>query len=400
MHRLKKLFWLIKAYLANLIYGFPSRKLVLIGVTGTDGKTTTTNMIAHCLRELGQAADYISTVGATVGGKTSAIGFHVTTPRFFALQRLFKQSVKAGSKYFVLEVTSHAIDQLRVWGCHFRVVALTNITSEHLDYHRSFERYADTKLRLVNQAEVAVVNLDAPTFYRYKKLIKNPHVWYTGVTKKADINFSDLAKSGIRKDFNCFEKENATLAFQVCRVLGFKEKAIVNALNGFTRVNGRFDYFEMGQRRFLVDFAHTPNSFVQLYKAIKTDLKADRFIHIFGCAGKRDVSKRAKMGNISAQNADLIILTEEDYRTEPITRIFSQIESGIKKIKTHEKDRTYFFEPNREKAIAKAIALSSPKDLIILTGKAHEKSLARGRKEFAWDEYLAIQKVTAHHVQS
>jgi len=398
MSQLKKLFWFLKAYLANLLYGFPSRKLILIGVTGTDGKTTITNMIAHTLLEMGEKVDYISTVGATIGGKSYPLGFHVTTPRFFALQKYFQRSLKSGSKYFVLEVTSHAIDQLRIWGCQFKVVALTNITNEHLDYHRSFERYAKTKLRLVNQAEAAVVNTDASTFYRYKHFLTNPHLWYTGVAKKADLNYRDLEKLGIRKNFNCFEKENAMLAYQVCRVLGFEPKRVIKALNSFVRVTGRFDYFEMGGRRFLVDFAHTPNSFVQLFKAIKTEFKADRLIHVFGCAGERDVTKRSQMGNISAQNADLIILTEEDYRTEPIERIFAQIEQGIKKIKTQQKEKTYFFEANRQEAIRKAVHLSKPKDLIILTGKAHEKSLARNRKEFAWDEYLAIQKATAPDV--
>jgi UDP-N-acetylmuramoyl-L-alanyl-D-glutamate--2,6-diaminopimelate ligase len=399
MHRLKQLFWLLKAFLANLVYGFPSRKLTLIGVTGTDGKTTTTSMIAHCLKESGEKVDYVSSVGATIGGVLSPIGFHVTTPRFFALQHFFRRSVNAGTKYFVLEVTSHAIDQLRVWGCHFKIVALTNITSEHLDYHRSFERYAKTKLSLVNRADLAVINVDAPTYYRYKSLIKNTHVWYTGVTKKADLNFSSLEKLGLCKNFNCFEKENAVLAFQVGRVLGIKPKPLVAALNSFKRVNGRFDYFEAGGRRFLVDFAHTPNSFVQLFKAVKTEFKVNRIIHVFGCAGERDVSKRAKMGNISAQNAEVIVLTEEDYRTEPIMRIFSQIEEGVKKIKTHKKDQTYFFEPDRKRAIEKAFELSTSRDLIVLTGKAHEKSLARGRKEYPWDEYLVVEEVTAQNVQ-
>jgi UDP-N-acetylmuramoyl-L-alanyl-D-glutamate--2,6-diaminopimelate ligase len=201
------------------------------------------------------------------------------------------------------------------------------------------------------------------------------------------------------KNFNCFEKENAVLAFQVGRVLGIKPKPLVAALNSFKRVNGRFDYFEAGGRRFLVDFAHTPNSFVQLFKAVKTEFKVNRIIHVFGCAGERDVSKRAKMGNISAQNAEVIVLTEEDYRTEPIMRIFSQIEEGVKKIKTHKKDQTYFFEPDRKRAIEKAFELSTSRDLIVLTGKAHEKSLARGRKEYPWDEYLVVEEVTAQNVQ-
>lgn len=388
---IKKIYWYLKAVLANVYYRFPSRQLILIGVTGTDGKTSTTGMIYHVLKEAKEKTDYISTVGANIAGKNSDIGFHVTTPRFFALQKYFRKSVQNKTKYFVLEVTSHAISQLRVWGCNFKVGVLTNITNEHLDYYKSFDNYAKTKAKFINNAEMAVVNSQTPTFYRYKHLINNKNTWFTG-GKNSETKYLDLVKIGLKPKFIGFEKENVLLAYTACRVLGKKPLEIVKALNTFRSVKGRFDYFEKGNYKVMIDFAHTPNSFVQLYKAIEYRYKPKRIIHVFGCAGLRDQTKREKMGTIAARGSSMVIVTEEDYRTEKIDAIFMQIEKGIKKIKSHQKNKTYFQIDSRQEAINFAFSKATPQDLILITGKAHEKSLARGRKEFLWDEYKAVEK--------
>lgn len=392
MKFLKRVFWKSKAFFASLVYGFPARKLILIGVTGTDGKTSTTSLIAHILQQNNLPTAYISTVGAKIGNKMLPVGFHVTTPRFFALHRYLAQAVKQGIKYVVLEVTSHALDQERVRNCQFKIGVLTNITNEHLDYHGSFDNYAKTKLRLINTAEMAVVNTEAPTFYRYRKLITNKNVWYTSLHKKSEVSFSKLVKQGLRTDWADFEKENLLLAFTTGRLLGIEADQIIKAINSFIRVKGRLDYFKKDNYQFLVDFAHTPNAFVQLYKAIKQQAPQGRIIHVFGCAGLRDKEKRAKMGFIASNNAQMIIITEEDYRTEKIEQINAQIEVGIKKNKAHHLGKTYFMIPNRQEAINFAIKQAKPDDLIVLTGKAHEQSLARGKKEWPWDEYQAIDQ--------
>lgn len=388
----KIFYWLFKAVLANFIYGFPSRKLTLIGVTGTDGKTTTTTLIYHLLKTLGKKVDYISSVGAQVGGVTYDTGFHVTTPRFFFLQKMFRASVKSGSHYFVLEVTSHALSQLRTWGCHFHLGVLTNITEEHLDYYRSFADYAQAKMQLINRADIALVNKEPEKFYRYQKLIKNKKIWTTGVNRKADYMYGDVEKLGLDKRFVAFERENILLAYAAGRILGFEPRAIVNALNSFKRVVGRFDYFTKEKKQFLIDFAHTPNAFKQLFTVIKTTLKPKRIIHVFGCAGLRDVFKRPVMGALSGQNSDIIIVTEEDYRTEKLEDIFTAIEKGIRKNPRHVRSSTYFFVENRQEAISKAVSMAARGDLVLLTGKAQEKSLARGKKEYPWDEYEAVDK--------
>ncbi len=397
MNNLKKIFWFIKALIANVWYGFPSRKILLIGVTGTDGKTTVTTMLYEALQALGQKVSYISTVRAHIAGKEYALGFHVTTPSPFFIQRCLLGAVKAGHTHFVLETTSHAIDQLRVWGCHYRVVALTNITKEHLDYHRTLESYGKAKIRAVNGADIAVVNADNPTQYLFKTLITNKNIWYTSAHKKADYQFNELENEKLRAYIG-FQRENAALAYGVLRVLGFNKSPTIAALAHFSGVEGRLQYVEKegsakgGRKRFLVDFAHTPNAFLRLYEYIDCCLPYKRLIHVFGCAGLRDKQKRPVMGRYAAQHADVIILTEEDYRTESIDRIFAQIEAGIKKEKHRVKGQNYFCIPNRLEAFRQAIALAKEDDLIVMTGKAHERSLARGRKEYPWNEFSAIDE--------
>lgn len=391
MKWIKKIFWRTKALLACIIYGFPAKKLILIGVTGTDGKTTTTVLIHHILQKSGCRAAYVSTVGAKINEEVIPLGFHVTTPRFFALQKYLRQAVNSGIKYVVLEVTSHAIDQERIWGCPFKIAVLTNITNEHLDYHQTYNNYAKTKLKLINKAQIAVINRESSTFYRYQKWITNQNVWYTSLNKKTEVNYQQLVDKGLKPQWVDFEKENIVLAYTVCRLLGVNSAKIISAINNFERVLGRYDYFIKDNRQFLVDFAHTPNSFVRLYQAVKQFKPKARLIHVFGCAGKRDTGKRAKMGFTAAANADLIILTEEDYRQESLTKINQMIETGIKKVKHHRLQETYFIIDSRQEAINFAVKKAGPEDLIILTGKAHEQSLARGNKEYPWDEYQAIE---------
>src|SRR3989339_1761298 len=149
MQKIKNIYHLFQAVLANIFYGFPSRKLKVIGITGTDGKTTTTHLIAHILKTAGKKASFVSSVYASIGGVESDIGFHVTTPSSFILQKLLKQSADNHDEYFVLETTSHALDQNRVWGIKYEIGVITNITHEHLDYHRTYEEYVKAKLKLL-----------------------------------------------------------------------------------------------------------------------------------------------------------------------------------------------------------------------------------------------------------
>ncbi|MCR4329152.1 MAG: UDP-N-acetylmuramyl-tripeptide synthetase [Candidatus Roizmanbacteria bacterium] len=396
----KKMYWFLKALAANIWYDFPSKKIIVVGVTGTDGKTTTTTMIYHMLTSLGEKVSYISTVKAVVAGKTYDLGFHVTTPSAFFIQKQIKRAVDNGDKYVVLEVTSHGLDQLRVWGCTFKVGAITNITKEHLDYHKNIKEYGNTKLKLLNSSEIAVVNADNPTHYLFRNSIKNKSLWFCSIQKKADFTLSDLKVHGLNSEIDGFQAENMVLAYAVLCVLGFDEKKAARSLNSFKNVRGRLDYFEKNNKRFLIDFAHTPNSFKRLFEYVEKNYTYRHIVHVFGCAGKRDAIKRPVMGRYSAQECNTIILTEEDYRTENIETIFNDIEKGIRKEKKHEKGKNYFCIPDRLEAIRHAIQTATSEDIILLTGKAHEQSLARGNKEYHWDEYEAVDKALSKNTHA
>src|SRR3989338_2257276 len=212
MQKLKNIYHLFQAVLANLWYGFPSHKLKVIGVTGTDGKTTTTHLIAHILKTTGKKISFISTISASVAGQESDIGFHVTTPSPFALQKLLKRSADNNDEYFVLETTSHALDQNRVWGINYEVGVITNITHEHLDYHKTYEEYVKTKLKLLKIAKIGIKNTD-----KIVNIVKQ---------------IPNLTK---------YNKYNYSSAYTVCKELGLSDEIILKALKTFELPKGRLD---------------------------------------------------------------------------------------------------------------------------------------------------------------
>jgi len=392
MQKFKNIYHLFQAVVANIFYGFPSRKLKMIGITGTDGKTTTTHLIAHILRTDGKKVSFISSVFASIGGKESDIGFHVTTPSSFALQNLLKQSSDNGDEYFILETTSHSLDQNRVWGIKYEIGVVTNVTHEHLDYHKTYEEYLATKLKLLKMSKIAIVNKDDESFEKIKKLklrIKN----YNSKNKILE-KIPNLTK---------FNKYNYSAAYTVCKELGLSDEVIVKALKTFELPKGRLDLVYDKDFKIIIDFAHTPNALLQLLPAIRKLYlkKQGRLIHIFGSAGLRDFTKRPLMGCASGKYSDLVILTEEDYRTEDPVIINQEIATGLEKEKfinvsydqlINSNKKNYTLIVNREKAIREAIKISKKYDVVVLTGKGHEKSLCRGKTEYPWDEYKMVEK--------
>lgn len=392
MQKLKNFYHLIQAIIANVLYGFPSRKLKIIGVTGTDGKTTTTHLIAHILKTAGKKTSFVSSVFASIGGKESDIGFHVTTPSSFALQKLLRRSADNSDEYFILETTSHALDQNRVWGIKYGIGVVTNITHEHLDYHKNYEEYLTTKIKLLKMAKIGIVNMDDESYPHIKDQISNIKTYQISKNIK---NIPDLTK---------FNQYNYSAAYTVCRELGLKGESILKALKTFELPKGRLDLIYDNNFKVIIDFAHTPNALAQLLPAIREIYlkKQGRLIHVFGSAGLRDFTKRPLMGEASGHSSDLVILTEEDYRTEDPVTICQEIAVGLEKegftkvnynqlINCSEK--SYSVIVNREKAVREAIKLAKKNDVVILTGKAHEKSLCRGKTEYPWDEYEAVKKV-------
>ncbi|MEK7060955.1 MAG: UDP-N-acetylmuramoyl-L-alanyl-D-glutamate--2,6-diaminopimelate ligase [Patescibacteria group bacterium] len=382
--RIKNIYHFFTAVIANIIFGFPGKELKVIGVTGTDGKTTTVYLIYHLLKSAGFKVAMVSSIGATINDKLYETGFHVTTPSSFSLQKFLREARKQGSEYFVLEVTSHALDQNRIWGIPFKIGIITNVTPEHLDYHKNYEDYLKTKGRLLVKAETAIVNKDDISYaylrdLRRKKSKKN---WITYSLSSEDFGF-DLESNNFSSQFN---KYNALAAISLCKFLKVDKKDIKKGLEAFNLPPGRLDFIYSKNFKIVIDFAHTPNAFLQLLSFLRP-LVSGRIIHVFGCAGERDKIKRPEMGRISSDFANIIILTAEDSRREKVKNITDEILAGIKNPVTQ-----ILKIIDRQKAIDKAIEIAEDKDLVLLTGKAHEKSINLGHGEEPWDEYETVKK--------
>lgn len=417
--KIKNIYHLIVAFLANVWYAFPSRKLIVVGVTGTDGKTTTVSLIYHILKEAGYPVSMITSVGVLILGREYNMGFHVTTPSPFALQRFLKKA--AG--YLVLEVTSHSLDQNRVWGTKFDIGVLTNITHEHLDYHKTYEEYVRAKAKLLEMSKIAIVNRDDRSYRYINSKFKIPvkyeaRPWRQssklqskikkfiayGMSKGADITpYKFPFESNLVGEFN---KYNILAAIAVCQELGVLSGPIRRAIATFRAPAGRQELVHEGEFKVVIDFAHTPNSFENVLSTLRPEVRG-RIIHVFGSAGERDRLKRPIMGRVSSKYSDIIVLTAEDPRSESVDRIIEQIESGIQSsefrvqnLRKNEKrsllvtlgarmgNGKYLFKiPDREQAIEFAIRIAKIGDLVLLTGKSHEKSMNLGRGEEAWDEF-------------
>ncbi len=399
--KIKNVYHAVSAYCAALFYGSPGKKLRVVGITGTDGKTTTTHLIHHILKTAGKRVSLISSVYAEIAGKHFDTGFHVTSPNEWLLQKLLRQACDSGDEFVVLEVTSHALDQYRVLGVDFEIGVLTNISHEHLDYHKSYKDYVKAKERLLKQAEVAIVNRDDQS-YQYINPEKYASLITYGIKNKADVTAESFSfRTNLPGEYNRY---NCLAAIAACMQLGLSSEEIYRGLETFPGVKGRFEKIGTSKGfEVIIDFAHTPNAFEQVLSTVKPAVSG-RLVHVFGSAAKRDVTKRPIMGEKSAAYADTIVLTEEDYRTENVNEIIDQIAQGIRKAggiemqttdyeKAHQVEEVVFFRiPDRQTAINFAIQkLAHPGDTVILTGKAHEKSMARGRVEYQWSEHEAVK---------
>ncbi len=404
---IKNIYHFFIAVLVNICYGFPSKGLTVIGVTGTDGKTTTTSVIYHILKESGYNVSMITSVGAKINGKDFDTGFHVTTASPLKLQGFIKKAkrgvVKDEKNYLVLETTSHALDQYRTWGINFEAGVLTNITDEHLDYHKTYKNYIKTKAKLFKKAKFSVLNKDDKSYkiitsFKNFKDKKKKIITYA---IKEDADFTPKKFPFETKLETTFNKYNILAAIATCKALGINDSDIKEAVKTFTLPIGRVEEVYKKEFTIIVDFAHTPNSIENVLSAIKKKTKG-RIIHVFGSAGERDNLKRPKMGEASSKYSDILILTAEDPRSESIDNINKQIEEGINsryKLLSHTaykdklKNKKIYFKINdRQQAISFAVSIAKRGDLIILTGKSHEKSMNLGKGEEPWSEYEAVKK--------
>ena len=414
------------AILAAAFYDFPARKLTVIGVTGTDGKTTTSNFIFHILKAAGLKVGMISTVNAVVGDRIADTGFHVTTPEAPDVQRYLAQMAEAGLTHVVLEATSHGLAQDRVAACDFDIGVVTNITHEHLDYHGSYEAYRDAKGRLFTSllaahtkprgnVRLAVLNQDDPSYEYLKSLSQSPirQISY-GLDPDADMRAEAITHlpSGLRFQIVApgfsFDAETRLLgSYNVFNILaavgatvvglGVEPDAARAGIAALEGIPGRMEPFDLGQEFLaMVDFAHTPNALKRALDAAR-QMTAGRVIAVFGSAGLRDRQKRRLMAEVSAELADLTILTAEDPRTESLDDILAEMVAGAESTGGAEGE-TFWRVLDRGDAIRFAIDLAQPGDVVMVCGKGHEQSMCFGETEYPWDDRTAMRAALTEYL--
>ncbi len=413
------------AYLSAAFYDFPTKKLSVVGVTGTDGKTTTSNLLYQILKTAGIKTGMISTVNALVGDQILDTGFHVTTPDSPDLQRYLSMMVEAGLTHVILETTSHGLEQKRVDACEFDIGVVTNITHEHLDAHGdSFDSYRAAKARLFSSLAItesksqgnprlSITNRDDDSYAYLQDYIPGSQVCY-GVTPDADIyarkirfDPSGIFFTAVGNDFEVEVKSKLVGAFNVSNCLAAMTAAIVGfnidpqiaaqGIESLVGIPGRMERIDLGQKfTAIVDFAHTPNALLNALQAAKT-MTDGKVIAIFGSAGLRDREKRRMMAEVSAENADLTVLTAEDPRTESLDDILADMALGAASKGAFE-NQTFWRVPDRGEAIRFGLKLAQPGDLVIACGKGHEQSMCFGATEYPWDDRMAVRSALAAYL--
>ena len=385
---------------ANLFEN-PLKKIKLIGVTGTNGKTTTTYILKHILEQNGHKTGLIGTIQNMAGSVTLPTQF--TTPEPFELQKLFRDMVTAGCEYVVMEVSSQALEQERVFGCKFIAALFTNLSQDHLDYHKSMENYLMAKQKLFEQTNIAVINLDDPSSQKIISGISCKTITYSTKDMNADYTARNInyrpngtdydvvglgiigrAKLGLLGGFNVYN----TLASVSCAVsLGLPLQGVLDALRTSKGVKGRVEVVPTGRNfNVIIDYAHTPDALLKVLQSINV-FKQGRAVVLFGCGGDRDKTKRAQMGKIAIDNADYVIITSDNPRTEPPMSIIDDILQGIGKTKT-----PHITIENRKQAIKYAIENAQKDDIIILAGKGHEDYQIIGTEKLHFDEREVVEE--------
>lgn len=434
---------LVKAVVCGVRYGWPGRKMTVIGVTGTNGKTSTCFMIWKMLKESGQKVGVMTTVGWGVDEIKPEVE-HMTTADVGVLNRRMKKIYEAGAEFLVLEVTSHALAQYRTLGVPIEVAVMTNVTHEHLDYHKTFERYVQAKRKLFKKAKYGVINADdksAGEFietitrgaggvsarkkggvvdvsgrnyitYGIKngdlrafevktgvsgveyacgdiKIERSEHA--VGLTDASDYQVGRMeVKTQIPGEFSVY---NSLAAVAVGLRLGLTETEVVEGIGALEAVEGRMNRVDAGQDYgVIVDFAHTPDAFEKVFNSVKPARESGRIISVFGGAGRRDESTRAERGEIAGGYSDVVIVTEDDSRDEEPEKIAEMFVEGAEKAgKVRGKD--LLVELDREKAIYKACEMARLGDLVLVLGKGHEKTILRADGAHEFEDLKVTEKV-------
>ncbi|MBR2641298.1 UDP-N-acetylmuramoyl-L-alanyl-D-glutamate--2,6-diaminopimelate ligase [Candidatus Saccharibacteria bacterium] len=372
-----------QAVLATTKYRHPAKKLHVIGVTGTNGKTTTCFMIWQMLNSAGLKAGIMTTVAYGVDKLKPELN-HMTTVDAFTLNERIADIKKQGAKYLVLEVTSHALAEYRTLGIPIEIGVFTNLTHDHLDYHKTFKNYRAAKGKLFKKASYSILNADDSATNYYKK-ISHSYITYgikNGQKRAKDIelavngikySFGDInIESSIPGEFNVY---NSMAAALVGQKIGLSNEQIVSGIKSLTTVEGRMNTINEGQPfTIIIDYAHAPDALEKVFSSVKNC--NGKIISVHGGAGRRDPSTRPIRGEILAKHSDIVIITEDDSRDEDPEKIASGfIEGATKAGKVLGKD--LFKELDRKKAIELALKIAKKGDLVLILGKGHEKSILR-----------------------
>ncbi len=388
----------VQAEAASIKYGFPGKKLKVIGVTGTNGKTTTCFMIWNMLRTAGYKTGLMTTVAYGVDKLKPELG-HMTTVDAITLNKRISDIKKQGAEYLVLEVTSHALSEYRTLNIPFKIAVFTNLTHEHLDYHGTIDNYRKAKGKLFKKAKYSVLNADDKSTDYYKTISKNYTTYgiEKGEHQAKNIKLSASGVSYLYDDLNIktkipgeFNVYNSLAAAVVGKTMNLTNSQIEEGINSLTSVEGRMNVIDEGQPfTVIVDYAHAPDALEKVFNSVKEH--KGKIISVHGGAGRRDPSTRFIRGEILGKNSDIVIITEDDSRDEDPEIIASEFVKGAEKAgKVIDKD--LFKELNREKAIALAIKIAKKGDLVLILGKGHEKTILRADGPHEFEDIKVVKK--------
>lgn len=414
----------LRADLAAHQYGFPGKRMRVIGVTGTNGKTSTCFLIWKMLNAAGHKTGLMTTVAWGVDKLEKQIE-HMTTVDAKTLNFRMKKIADAGAEFLVLEVTSHALAQHRTFGVPIEIAVMTNVTHEHLDYHKTFENYRDAKRRLFKMAKYGVVNEDDKSWAYFAKDVKE-YITYginSGILRAKDVKLGaqgveysvdgeasvgdkhaaedkhvggDKNASGdmlriktkIPGEFTVY---NSLAAVAVGMKLGLNKEQISQGILALDSVEGRMNRVDLGQNfEVIVDYAHTPDAFLKVYESVVPGKKG-RIISLFGGAGRRDESTRGERGEIAAKYSDIVIITEDDSRDENPAEIAEEFVNGAEQA-GFLRGKNLLVELNREKAIQMAVELAKKDDIVLILGKGHEKTILRATGAVPFEDLKVTEK--------
>ncbi|MDD2565446.1 MAG: UDP-N-acetylmuramoyl-L-alanyl-D-glutamate--2,6-diaminopimelate ligase [Candidatus Gracilibacteria bacterium] len=412
---LRVLYHFLRGVVAFYVYGNPARDMIVIGITGTKGKTTTTNIIAKGLRDAGEKVFMFSTVNYMIGDDFLENNLKMTSPSPFVLQKLLKKAKNAGCKYAVIETSSHSIFYNRNYGIDFDIVALTNISQDHLDLHKTMENYYKIKLKLFENLvryrrkngikKVSVVNIDSQYSSEFLNIVDDNKYTY-GLSNTAQIKAQNITygidftefeikipgntvkmKTKLKGEFNIYN-----ILASVCVLISQKVPldSIVNTIATTNGIPGRLEEVSNNKGiKIFVDYAHTEDSLKNVLETVRNITGIGKIITVFGATGDRDKSKRPKMGKVVNELSDSIILTDDDTYTENSLSIINDVAKGIKR----KEGDNFWIVPDREDAIRTALIMAQKSDLIIIAGKGAETLQITNKGPINWSDVGTVKKI-------